>query len=108
MACGGEANGVRLLSPAGADPVFDEQIYAQDLVLPLKVRLGIGFGLPSPDVPISPNPRACYWGGWGGSVAVVDLDARMTFAYVMNKMAESTTGDLRAANILAALYAALA
>jgi CubicO group peptidase (beta-lactamase class C family) len=108
MACGGEANGVRLLSPTGADPVFDEQIYAQDLVLPLKVRLGIGFGLPSPDVPISPNPRACYWGGWGGSVAVVDLDARMTFAYVMNNMAESTTGDLRAANILAALYATLA
>ena len=35
MACGGEANGVRLLSPTGADPVFDEQGYGQDLVLPL-------------------------------------------------------------------------
>ena len=108
MACGGEANGVRLLSPSGADPVFDEQTYAQDLVLPLKLRHGIGFGLPSPDMPISPNPRACYWGGWGGSLAVIDLDARMTFAYVMNKMGEGTTGDLRAATILAALYASLA
>ena len=96
MACGGEANGVRLLSPSGADPVFDEQTYGQDLVLPLKLRHGIGFGLPSPDMPISPNQRACYWGGWGGSLAVIDLDARMTFAYVMNKMGESTTGDLRA------------
>jgi CubicO group peptidase (beta-lactamase class C family) len=108
MACGGEARGVPLLSPTGADPVFDEQIYAQDLVLPVKVRHGIGFGLPSPDVPISPNPRACYWGGWGGSLAVIDLDARMTFSYVMNNMGETTTGDLRAANILAALYATLA
>jgi CubicO group peptidase (beta-lactamase class C family) len=107
MACGGEAKGVRLLSPTGAHPVFHEQIYAQDLVLPLKLRHGIGFGLPSPDMPISPNPRACYWGGWGGSLAVVDLDARMTFAYVMNKMGETTSGDLRAAAILAALYQAL-
>ena len=108
MACGGEANGVQLLSPSGAAPVFDEQTYAQDLVLPLKLRHGIGFGLPSPDTPISPNPRACYWGGWGGSLAVVDLDARMTFSYVMNKMGETTTGDLRATTILAALYAVLA
>ena len=108
MACGGEANGVRLLSPSGVDPVFDEQTYTQDLVLPLKLRHGIGFGLPSPDMPISPNQRACYWGGWGGSLAVIDLDARMTFAYVMNKMGETTSGDLRAATILAALYATLA
>ena len=99
------ADGVRRRSQRGAtavadglDPVFDEQTYAQDLVLPLKLRHGIGFGLPSPDMPISPNPRACYWGGWGGSLAVIDLDARMTFAYVMNKMGESTTGDLRASD----------
>ena len=108
MACGGEANGVRLLSPSGADPVFDEQVYGQDLVLPLKLRHGIGFGLPSAEVPLSPNERACFWGGWGGSLAVVDLDARMSFAYVMNKMGEGTTGDLRAANILIALYGAIA
>ena len=98
MACGGEANGVRLLSPTGADPCSTSRRTAQDLVLPSKLRHGIGFGLPSPDMPISPNPRACFWGGWGGSLAVIDLDARMTFAYVMNKMGEGTTGDLRGAS----------
>jgi len=108
MANGGAANGVRLLSPSGADPVFDEQIYAQDLILPTKVRHGIGFGLPSAETPISPNERTCFWGGWGGSLALVDLDARMTFAYVMNKMGEGTVGDLRAASILATLYDTLA
>ena len=46
MACGGEANGVRLLSPQGIEPVFDEQTYGQDLVIPMVVRHGIGFGLP--------------------------------------------------------------
>jgi len=108
MACGGEANGVRLLSPKGIEPVFDEQTYGQDLVLPIVVRHGIGFGLPSPEVPISPSERACFWGGWGGSVVLVDLDQRMSFAYMMSKMGEGTVGDLRAAGLLMAAYTALA
>ena len=108
MACGGEANGVRLLSATGADPVFDEQTYAQDLVLPLKLRHGIGFGLPSAEMPISPSERACFWGGWGGSIIVIDLDQRMTYSYVMNRMGEGTTGDLRGAMPLLATYMALA
>jgi hypothetical protein len=41
-------------------------------------------------------------------VALIDLDARMTFAYVMNRMGEGTTGDMRAASLLMAVYAALA
>lgn len=108
MACGGEANGVRLLSPAGIDPVFDEQCYGTDLVLGIVVRHGIGFGLPCPEMPISPNERACFWAGWGGSLAIIDLDARMTVAYVMNKMGQGTVGDLRGANLLMAAYASLA
>lgn len=108
MACGGEANGVRLLSATGADPVFDEQTYAKDLVLPLKLRHGIGFGLPSAEMPISPSERACFWGGWGGSIIVIDLDQRMTYSYVMNRMGEGTTGDLRGAMPLLATYVALA
>ena len=108
MACGGEANGVRLLSPKGIEPVFDEQCYGQDLVLPAIVRHGIGFGLPSPQMPISPNPRACFWGGWGGSLALIDLDARLTIAYVMNKMGEGTVGDMRGANLILGTYLSLA
>jgi CubicO group peptidase (beta-lactamase class C family) len=108
MACGGEANGMRLLSPGGIEPVFDEQTNGQDLVIPMVVRHGIGFGLPSPDVPISPSERACFWGGWGGSVALIDLDNRMSFSYVMTKMGEGTVGDMRAAGPLLAAYVALA
>ncbi len=88
--------------------MFDEQTYGQDLVIPMVVRHGIGFGLPSPEVPISPSERACFWGGWGGSVAVIDLDARMSFSYVMSKMGEGTVGDMRAAGPLLAAYIALA
>jgi CubicO group peptidase (beta-lactamase class C family) len=107
MANGGEANGVRLLSPAGIDVVFEEQCHGQDLVLPLILRHGVGFGLPSESVPF-PNPRTAFWGGWGGSLVVVDCDARMTFGYVMNRRGEGTVGDLRAAGLLLAAYGALA
>jgi CubicO group peptidase (beta-lactamase class C family) len=60
-----------------------------------RVRLGIGFGINGDEVPISPNPRACYWGGWGGSVVLNDLDARMTFAYAMNRMGQGIDLDVR-------------
>ena len=107
MACGGEANGVRLLSPNGIDVVWDEQCNGVDLVLGIGLRHGIGFGLPSPDMPISPNERSCFWGGWGGSLAIIDRDARMSLSYVMNKMGEGTVGDMRGAGLVLAAYSAL-
>ena len=87
--------------------MFREQCNAQDLILPVPVRHGIGFGLASEMMPL-PNPRTAFWGGWGGSLAVIDVDARVSFAYVMNKMGEGTVGDLRAAGLLLATYGALA
>jgi len=108
MACGGEANGVRLLGPGTIDAVFDEQCNGVDLVLQIPLRHGIGFGLSLGEIALSPNERTCFWGGWGGSLAIIDLDARMSFAYAMNKMGEGTTGDLRRANLLMAAYASLA
>ncbi len=79
-----------------------EQTNGADLVLGVPLRLGIGYGLNSPDMPISPNARACFWGGWGGSIVVNDLDARMTVAYVMNRMGEGTIGDLRGGSLVMA------
>jgi CubicO group peptidase (beta-lactamase class C family) len=35
---------------------------------------------------ISPNERSFSWGGAGGSMMVMDLDARISWAYAMNKM----------------------
>ena len=105
---GGGVMGTRLLSSAGCDAIFEEQAHGTDLVLGTPLRLGMGYGLSSPELPISPNPRACFWGGWGGSIVVNDLDAGMTVAYVMNRMGEGTTGDLRGAAIVFAAHSALA
>lgn len=107
LACGGEVDGVRLLSLQGIERVFEVQSDGVDMVLGVPMKLGIGFGLMNESVPLSPNPRSFFWGGWGGSIAVVDLDARMSVAYAMNKMAGELVGDLRGGLIVLAAYAAL-
>ena len=61
MACGGELDGVHLLSPAILEKTIEEQCYGKDLVLGLPIRWGLGFGLTSKQLPIGPNPRAFFW-----------------------------------------------
>jgi len=102
LACGGSVDGIRLMSEDGVARILEEQIRGKDLVLGVPMVFGMGFGLNDARFPISPNPRAFFWGGWGGSLAVVDLDARTSIAYVMNRMAASLVGDLRGGNILRA------
>jgi CubicO group peptidase (beta-lactamase class C family) len=104
----GESQGLRLLSAEGCAAVFREQARGVDLVLGAPLRLGIGFGLTGEEMPLGPNPRTCFWGGWGGSIVVIDLDARMVVTYMMNRMGEGTLGDDRGIGILAAAYGALA
>jgi hypothetical protein len=36
---------------------------------------------------VATEGRVCCWGGTGGSLVIIDVDRRITFAYVMNKMA---------------------
>ena len=74
----------------------------------MPVRFGMGFGINSEQQPIGPNKNVCSWGGWGGSLSVIDMDAKMSFAYVMNRMMAGTTGDMRAANLLMPAYGVLA
>jgi CubicO group peptidase (beta-lactamase class C family) len=108
VACDGEANGLRLISPGGCDRIFEEQSSGVDLVLGVPLHFGIGYGLNSAETPLSPDPRTCFWGGWGGSVVVIDLDVRMTVAYMMNRMGEGTIGDERGIGIVMAAFGALA
>jgi CubicO group peptidase (beta-lactamase class C family) len=107
LACGGGLDGVRLLRRESIDRAIEAQAYDRDLVLGFKIKWGLGFMLASPELPLSPSPRAFGHGGWGGSLAFVDLDARVSWAYVMNKMAPGTAGDTRGFALMAALYGAL-
>ena len=107
IANGGELGGVRFLSEAGCERILTEQAYGTDLVLGVPIRFGTGYGLPSPEMPISSDARACFWGGWGGSVIVVNMDAHMTVAYMMNRMGDGLVGDDRGIGLVLAAHLAL-
>lgn len=108
LACGGTAFGVTLLSPETCDRVFEEQAEGMDLVLNLRVHLGLGYGIVNETFPLSPNPRTCFWGGYGGSLVVVDHEARLCLTYAMNRMlAENIVGDQRTGRLLGTTYEAL-
>ena len=51
--------------------------------------------------------KICFWGGWGGSLILMDLDRRMTIAYMMNKMGAGIIGSDRAEQYARAIYAAV-
>jgi CubicO group peptidase (beta-lactamase class C family) len=101
ISCGGEARGTRLLSGAGVEALFREQANGRDLVLGVPLRYGLGYGLASPTMPMT--PRMCAWGGYGGSLVFNDLERRSTVAYVMNRMEAGLVGDMRGAAIVLAL-----
>jgi CubicO group peptidase (beta-lactamase class C family) len=104
---GGEVDGVRLLSPETIDIIFREQANGIDLVLGVPLRFGIGYGLPQLDtLPYIPDRKICYWGGWGGSVIIMDTDRKMTIAYMMNRMGAGIIGSDRAEQYVRAIYAA--
>jgi CubicO group peptidase (beta-lactamase class C family) len=107
LANGGTAQGKRFMSEAGCRKALELQIEGTDLILGGPARFGMGFGLPSPAVPL-PNPNTIFWGGYGGSLVIIDMDAHATIAYAMNKMGATTTGDTRALGMAMAIWQGLA
>jgi hypothetical protein len=67
-------------SPKTIDRIFEVQSDGIDLVTGTRGQMGLGYAL-------LPGGRLAFGGGTGGSVVIADADRRITFAYVMNKMA---------------------
>lgn len=101
------AGGHELLSASGCERVLEQQSDGQDPFLGMDLRFGMGYALPSRSLPL-PTPRSCAWGGWGGSIVVVDLENHLTVAYVMNRMTGDLRVDGRGAGIVLAAYTSLA
>ena len=99
LASGGEVRGVRLLSAAGCERVLEEQFAGEDQVLGAPIRYGMGYAV---------RGRTCSWGGWGGSIVLVDLEQHLTVSYVMNQMLEQgPMGDDRGLSVVMAAYSGL-
>ncbi|MEH3138112.1 MAG: serine hydrolase [Mycolicibacterium neoaurum] len=108
ISLGGSVDGVRLLRPDTVEDIFEPQIEGPDLVLAgHHLRMGLGFGLPSPAIGYIPDGKICFWGGWGGSWESMNPDSRTTIAYVMNKMGPGIEGSARTDRYFRLIYQAL-
>ena len=113
LACGGEVNGVRLLSRAGCERALEVQADGRDRVIDFDIRWGLGYALENPSIVAIYGPhvagrRIACWGGSGGSFVINDLDARMSVAYVMNHHQEHGGIDPRGIGIMRAAFESLA
>ena len=107
IANNGHANGHRFFTERTGDTIFEVQTSGVDLVLGVEMNFGLGYGLSSATTPL--GPRSCYWGGYGGSVILMDQDLELTVSYAMNFMRVGLIGDRRGPDLaLAAMLAALA
>jgi len=104
LANGGVAKGKRFLSEAGCRKALEVQVAGRDRILGISICNGMGFAV-SGGVLTFPNPNTIYWGGYGGSLAVIDMDARTSIAYVMNKMPQSSA-DMRGLGLAMAAWEA--
>jgi len=94
MACGGAVRGLRLLSQAGCDRARQEQFHGVDRILGRPVRWGLGYGL---------FGSTYGWGGWGGSIVMIEPGDHMAAAYVTNQMREPAE-DTRGLEVIMSAY----
>ncbi len=106
IANGGTVDGVTLLSMDTIDRALQPVVAGPDLVMGQHNTFGLGYGLQSEAMPL-PNDRTLFWGGWGGSVAIIDTENKMSIAYVMNRMGSALMGDTRGTDLVMAAYGAL-
>ena len=98
----GESQGVRLLSEETARSVMMPRISGHDQVVDVPMTYGLGFGMPP-----GSKRNLCFWGGWGGSTAIIDQDQNFSISYVMNKMHAGLMGDERGISISQAVFTSL-
>ncbi len=109
LANDGAVNGIRLLSPKTIDRIFEPQVQGIDRVLGIPLTWGIGYALPMPPLlPFLPaDAKVCFWGGYGGSLTLIDVGRRMTISFVMNKLNTGIIGGPRVNTLVDTAYACL-
>lgn len=108
VSLGGTVNGKKYLSQSTIDLIFQEQANGVDLVIGQPIRFGIGYGLRG-EGPTEwlPKGKVCFWGGWGGSIVLMDVERKITLTYAMNKMGAGTLGSPRTQAYVNKVYEAL-
>ncbi len=92
LSLGGASRGAKLLSPETIDLIFREQANGIDAYYMKPIRWGTGYALASEDsnargpLPfLRPSKKTCFWYGTGGSLAIADVERRISIGYAMNQ-----------------------
>ncbi len=81
--------------------------YVDDLVLAVNMIYSLGFEKPSPYFNFGTNSKSYGHQGAGGSTAFADPEAKLGYAYVMNKMGSNIANDPREKALRDAIYKCL-
>jgi len=108
LARGGELDGVPLMSPATLERAITEQHNMVEVMMERPYHQALGFLLTSPPIVwMGPGGRSFGHHGVGGSIGLGDPDARLGFAYAMNKMHARVDNGPRARRLIEAVYRCL-
>jgi CubicO group peptidase (beta-lactamase class C family) len=95
-----------ILRPETLREAMRTRVTGPDRVLFLDTAFGLGYMRPSITF-LMPSQTAFGHSGLGGSIGLGDPDRGLAVAYVMNKMANAVSGNLRGLRLVEAVYASL-
>ena len=104
LACGGKIGNKRILSKEAVQTAITEEIDSKDLVLLGRKRFALGWELDTYQTKQGKKHEFFTWGGLGGSVCVMDCDARLSYGFAMNKLKISMREDKRLDRFKKAVY----
>ncbi|MGI5283060.1 serine hydrolase domain-containing protein [Nonomuraea polychroma] len=95
-----------LLDPGTLRDALRTRVSGPDRVLFLDSAFGLGFMRPSLTF-LMPSETAFGHSGLGGSIGLGDAERGLAVGYVMNKMANAVSGNLRGIRLVEAVYKSL-
>ena len=108
LACGGELDGVRIVSAESVAAHSAEQARGTDAIFGGETRVALGYGRSTPGgLSLGPSDAAFGMQGIGGSVGYADPVAEVGFGYAMNQTHMEVGTDRRPRALSAALYEAI-
>eukprot|EP00747_Dinoflagellata_sp_TGD_P218536 gnl/TRDRNA2_/TRDRNA2_90765_c0_seq1.p1 gnl/TRDRNA2_/TRDRNA2_90765_c0~~gnl/TRDRNA2_/TRDRNA2_90765_c0_seq1.p1 ORF type:complete len:457 (-),score=56.87 gnl/TRDRNA2_/TRDRNA2_90765_c0_seq1:32-1402(-) len=108
LACGGELDGVRLMSPGTISRLSTEEFFGTDLVAGPNTGWGRGLMINNKDhCMFGPNPSSFGNPGLGGNLGMCDPMMGLALAYVHNRPSYALNLDDRGYKLVEAIYKVL-
>ena len=107
LACGGELDGVRVISRDLLEHAAKARWHGVEAMTRREFRYGLGFMLSCPPAPMGGRADTFGHMGIGGAVGFADPKARLSFSYLPNRMAPVADQGPYAAALIDAFYRSL-